>query len=129
MAENAVQITHDRRQKRQEEAYAWALNTYGERTRGTRYQAFRFLEEAMELAQTQGLKLEDLILTAEYVSARKVGETKVEIGDVALCLDILAENLGLTVDSCHADCLNRIKALDPVKCQTKDDSKIKFGLI
>lgn len=129
MADNAVQITHDHLQRRQEQAYTWAMSVYGDRTVGTRYQAFRFMEEAMELAQTQGLDLEDLILVARYVSARKVGDTKIEIGDVSLCLDILAENLGLSVDSCHADCLNRIKALDPDKCRRKDDDKIKFGLI
>lgn len=124
-----TQVTHEKRARRQEQAYAWAAETYGERTTQTRYQAFRFLEEALELAQTQGLDLADMVRTAEYVAARKVGETKVEIGDVALCLDILAENLGLSVDSCHTDCLQRIKSLDPVKCQAKDDAKVAFGLI
>jgi len=126
---NAVDVTHTHQKGRQERAYAWALATYGERTKGARYQAFRFLEEAMELCQTQGLSLEDFIRTAQYVSARKVGDTKVEIGDTALCLDILAENLGLSVDSCHASCLNRIQSLDPEKCRTKDDNKVAFGLI
>lgn len=126
---NALEITHQRLQERQARAFTWARETYGPRVENARYQAFRLLEEAMELAQTQGLGLEDFVRAAEYVSARKIGDTKTEIGDLSLCLDILAENLGLSVDSCHAGCLNRIQFLDPVKCREKDDDKIAFGLI
>lgn len=122
-------ITHERGAQRQRQAYAWALDTYGERTRGRRYQAFRFLEEALELAQNQGLSFEDMVLVAKYVSERKVGDTKIEIGDVALCLDILAENLGLSVDTCLTSCLMRIKALKPEACRAKDDAKIAYGMI
>lgn len=122
-------ITHEKGAERQGRAYQWAMQTYGERTRNRRYQAFRFLEEALELAQNQGLSFEDMVRVAKYVSDRKVGDTKVEIGDVALCLAILAENLGLSVDTCLTSCLLRIKSLDPVACRAKDDAKIAYGMI
>lgn len=124
-----AQVTHDRRGERAVKARRWAIAVYGERARGTRYQAFRFLEEALELCQTQGLTFEDMLATARYVSARKVGETQIELGDAALCLDILAENLGLSVDTAHTSCLLRIESLDPAKCRAKDDAKCQAGLI
>jgi hypothetical protein len=122
-------ITHAKGEERAKRGYAWALEVYGERTKEPRYQAFRALEEMMELCQTQGLGLQDFIRTAEYVAARKIGDTKTEIGDVRLCLDILAENLGLSVDGCYTSCLTRIQFLDPEKCRAKDDAKVEFGLI
>lgn len=122
-------VTHGKAEERQRLAYAWMLDVYGEQAKDRRIQAFRFLEEAMELAQTQGLSLEDFVRTAEYVSARPVGDTKTEIGDVRLCLDILAEGVGVSVDSCHTSCLMRIKALDPGKLRAKDAAKSAYGMM
>lgn len=124
-----LSITHDRLQERQERAFRWALETYGDRTRNARYQAFRLLEEAMELAQTQGLDFDDLVRTARWVSDRATGDTKVEVGDTAICTLIFAENLGLSFDSCLTTTMLRVKGLDPDKCRAKDDAKVKFGLI
>lgn len=127
---NVVELTHQKLAERQTRAYVWAVETYGEDlVRGTRYQALRFLEEAMELAQTQGLTLEDFITCAKYVSGRKVGDTREELGDVQVCLDIMAENLGLDLDNCHATALLHVQSLDPVKCRAKDAEKIAYGLI
>lgn len=127
---NAVEMTHDRLAARQRKAFAWAEATYGaDRVKQRRYQAFRLLEEVMELCQTQGLSLEDFVRCADYVAARKVGDTREEMGDVQVCLDIMAENLGLSLDNCHTTALNRIQGLDPVKCKLKDDGKIAAGLI
>lgn len=124
-----LSITHDRLQQRQERAYQWAMDTYGVRTRLARYQAFRFLEEAMELAQTQGLNFDDVVRVARWVHERPMGDTKEEIGDTALCLLILSENLGLSFDSCLTSTLLSVRGNDPVKSRAKDDAKIKFGLI
>ncbi|UTC29664.1 hypothetical protein BAJUN_00340 [Bajunvirus bajun] len=126
---NVVEITHDRLNKRQASAMAWVEKIYGPRVKGTRYQALRFLEEAMELAQTQGLSLEDFNMVGAYVASRPVGDTKVEIGDVTFCLDVLAENLGLSVDSCHTNALLRFRGRDESKALAKDDAKCAAGLI
>lgn len=125
-----AELTRERLSARQVKAYDWAVATYGaDRVVQRRYQAFRLLEEVMELCQTQGLSLEDFVRCGEYVAARKVGDTREELGDVQICLDILAENLGLSLDACHTTALNRIQGLDPVKCKLKDDGKIAVGLI
>jgi len=129
MSESNLSIAHDHSDERQKRSLAWAVATYGERAKGSRYQAFRFLEEALELAQTQGLNLDDFIRAARYVAERKVGQTSIEIGDVRFCLDILAENLGISVDGAHATCLNRVKGIPPEKLLEKDDAKCAAGLI
>lgn len=129
MSEGVAQIVHDRLRQRQEAAYQWALDTYGNRALGSRYQALRYLEKAMELALTQGLTVEDFHLVGRYVANKKSGDTRGAVGDLAINLLILAENKGLSVDSCLSDSLNRINALDPDACRRKDDEKIKLGLI
>lgn len=128
MASDA-QIAHEKSDERQKRGFAWALSVYGDRVRSRRYQAFRGLEEFLELVQTQGLTLEDVIRTAEYVYERPAGDTKVEFGDVRLSLDIMAENLGVSTDGCLTSTLTRIQALDPAKCLAKDDEKCRRGLI
>lgn len=126
---NAADITHEHSEARAKRAFQWANDVYGLRARNSRIVAFRMLEEAMELAQTQGLSFEDMVRVAKYVSDRRPGDTKVEIGDLRFMLDTMATNLGLSVDSCHTDTLLRVQSLDPAKCLAKDDDKIAAGLI
>ena len=124
-----AQVTHERSDERQKRALVWAKSVYGERVTDRRYQAFRFLEEACELAQAQGLNFQDMLKVLAYVDERPAGETSVEIGDVLLSVDIMSENLGLSVDGCHTDTLTRIQALDADKCRAKDEAKCAAGLI
>lgn len=113
----------------QQNAFAWALQMYGERVRNERYQAFRFLEEACELGQAMGLTRDDLIRVVDYVMARPVGTPTVEIGDVRLTLDILGEALGIDVEAAHQECLKRVAGLDPARTREKDQKKIEAGLV
>ncbi len=127
---NPIELSHTRAVERQQRSFAWAESVYGEeKVNSRRYQALRTLEEMVELVQTQGLTMEDVVRTAEWVFARKAGDTKTEIGDVVLSLNVMAENLGVSVDSCFTDTLNRVKSLDPEKCRVKDEAKVAFGLI
>ena len=116
LAEPAVQVAHDRSDGRQKAALAWAVETYGARARGRRYQAFRMLEEACELAQAQGLTFKDMLRVASYVDDRPAGDTPTEVGDLRLCLDILAENLGLSVVAVSLKKLMLEKGLDDERC-------------
>ncbi len=113
----------------QKVAFAWAVQTYGPKARARRYQALRFLEEAMELAQALGLTYDDMDYVANYVNARRIGSANVEIGDVRLSLDILAESIGLSSEQCYEDCLTRIAALDSAQTRERDEGKIAAGLI
>lgn len=110
-------------------AFAWAVQTYGEVAKKARYQAFRFLEEALELVQAMGLTKEDAIRTVEWVFSRSVGTVRVEVGDVRLSIDILAESQGVSSDDCYTACASRISDLDPAQMRAKEAAKIMAGLI
>lgn len=124
----SAQVAHTKSDERQQRAFAWAAGVYGESGMGRRVLAFRGLEEFVELVQTQGLSLDDVIRTAKYVYERPPGDTKTEIGDVRLMVDIMAEGLGVSSDSCHINCLSRIQSLDPDKCRSKENAKLAYGL-
>lgn len=110
-------------------AFHWALQTYGSAVHGVRYQAFRFIEEALELVQAMGLTKEDVSRTVEYVFARRRGDAYEEFGDVRLTLDIMAESLHISSDDAYENCLLRVAGLDILKARAKDQAKIAAGLI
>jgi hypothetical protein len=124
-------ITHAKGEERAKRGYAWALGRLRRAHQGAALSGVpRSLEEAMELCTDAGPGPARLHPhRASTWPARKIGDTKIEIGDTRLCLDILAENLGLSVDGCYTSCLTRIQFLDPEKCRAKDDAKVEFGLI
>ena len=51
--------------------------------------SFRFIEEALELAQATGLTKEEVLRVVDYVYSRPVGEPKQEVGGVMVTLAIL----------------------------------------
>lgn len=130
-AVSEVDATHAHRNGRQSWFFDWAQKAFGGEVINRRVRAFRFLEEAMELAQTQGLTLEDVYRQANYTFAREVGEVKQEIGGVTLSLYALAENLGISVDGCEADELLRVRGATPAdyaKMAAKNALKVQAGL-
>ncbi len=125
-----AQVTHERRDARQQAAFGIVRKLYGEdRVSSRRYQAIRTAEEFFELMQTQGLALEKLIDVARDVYSRPAGDTKTEVGDLLFSLDCMCENLGVSADTCHTNTIQRVAALDPAKTKAKDDAKIARGLI
>lgn len=123
-----VEVTHDHRARRQTWSYDWINKVLAKFNITRRVRAFRFLEEALELVQTQGLTLDDVIKQAAYTYGRPVGQVKEEIGATALSLYALAEDLGISVDSCEADELIRCHGLNPTKVQAKEALKREYGL-
>ena len=110
-------------------AFAWARQTYGEVVRQARYQAFRFIEEALELVQAMGLTRDDVERAVNWVFDRPRGDVHIEIGDVRLSIDILAQSQGISSDNDYDGCLDRISKLDPAAARAKDVRKIEAGLI
>lgn len=69
---------------------AWLLACFSENVaRSRRERALRFLEEAVELAQAEGLASEDAELIVSYVYGRPKGEAAQEVGGVAVTLSAL----------------------------------------
>lgn len=74
--------------------------------------AFRFVEEALELAQACGVTLEELNLLIHYTYGRPVGEVHQEVSGVGITLMALGTAHGLDVlGEIHTE-LDRVS--DPV---------------
>lgn len=108
----------------------WCADTYGvDKARSRRWQALRFLEEAIELADAEGLKMHDVFNVARFVFDKPPGNTREEIGDVAICLKVLAENADTTVEYALTDCVMRIIAMSPDRLPDSEAKKVAAGLI
>jgi len=57
--------------------------------------AFRFFEEAAELAQAMGMNREEMEACTEYVLSRPKGDLAQEVGGVAVTLDVLCAVMGI----------------------------------
>lgn len=127
-----IAITARRRKARQEAVHDWSRRVYGdEHAKSRRTLALRLLEEAFELAQTQGLDPFDEVveLARQRVASRKVGTTREEIGNVQVVVMCIAENAGLDVDACEAAEVARIHALPVDELRRKHQEKLDSGLI
>lgn len=81
-----------------------------------RERALRFLEEAMELVQAEGLTCHDAHRVITYVFNRAVGETQQEIGGVLVTLAALCWNEGIYLDVAAKQEIERIE--DPAIMET-----------
>lgn len=69
---------------------------------------FRFLEEALELAQSCGATAEDAGKLVEYVFNRPVGDPRQEVGGVEVTLAALCNAHGIDLDEAREAELNRV---------------------
>ncbi len=123
-----VQVAHNNRAARQQAVVDWGLRVFGDDAPDRRNLALRFLEEAMELVQTQGLSPHDVGVVAARVFNRPVGDIKNEIGGVQVALYCHAGELGLDVDSCEATEVVRIHTIPAERFQAKQIEKKVQGL-
>lgn len=113
----------------QSEYLGWALDIFPrEQVIDRRERAIRFLEEAQELAQTQGVTEDDNARLGRRVWSRPVGEVWQEIGGAQFCLFSLAENLGMSAISCAEQDLFRVKSMDPEHFRRKNAEKVVDGV-
>lgn len=113
----------------QADDYNWALGAYGEVVNGKRYQGLRFIEECFELIQTLGITRDDINTVADYVYSRETGSSTIEIGDVKVCLNILATVLHKSVAQCREEVHKKLALRSPEELMAKDKRKMEVGLI
>jgi hypothetical protein len=109
----------------QENVADWIVKCFGiQALESRRERALRFIEEAIELAQSSGLTNTDVKIMSDYVFNRIPGDVDNEIGGVCVTLNGLASNLGYNVKDCFVKELIRINKSDFVeKVQRKQNSK------
>lgn len=85
-------------QKRPQQIYAWATSVFGPVATFTDERVKRFVEEAIEVAHSCGLKEHFIETITSRVYDRKRGDTAQEIGQAQMTLECLAESIGLSAD-------------------------------
>lgn len=77
----------------------WMLACFGPQVAADKTErTWRFIEEALELAQAQGATSRDVCTLVDYVFARPVGEAHQEVGGVLLTLAALCDAVGLDME-------------------------------
>lgn len=76
----------------QQDVASWMLATFGLAVQRDKTERnYRFLEEALELAQAGGCTREDTLRLVDYVYTRPPGSVRGEIGDVMVTLAALTD--------------------------------------
>lgn len=109
----------------QERVSAWLLTCFSRTLAMTKKErAQRFLEEALELVQAEGLTWKDCDLMVNYVFGRPAGETRQEVGGVAVTLAALCWNAEVDLEDAAFAEIERIEHPDMIdKIRRKQASK------
>lgn len=109
----------------QERVADWVSSCFGETSGGNgKERAFRFVEEALELAQAAGVTPSDVVRLVNYVYARETGDPYQEVGGVLLTLAALCAAIGLDLDAAGEAELERVwTKIDAIRAKnaTKPD--------
>ena len=121
------------RDHRQRIVHDWAVKTFGmpppnaeitwrqERVR-------RLLEEAIELAQAEGITFLGVSRLADHVFSKPRGEPVAEAGAVGLTLLAYCEAAGISADGAEMNELDRVLAMPAAEHRVRRDAKIAAGV-
>lgn len=87
--------------------------------------ALRFLEESLELVQTQGIGADKVLQVVEHVYSRPVGQQTQEVGGVMVTLAALCAANGMDMGQCAETEISRVEGKVEV-IRAKHNSKPKF---
>lgn len=112
---------------RQKKVLDWAVENFGVIATNRDERAARLIEEAVEVAQAEGVPLEIVQRIVERIYSRPPGELSQEIGGLAITLDALAENAGLDVTVEAERELERITSKSKEWWTKKHAEKVEAG--
>ena len=112
---------------RQRKVLAWAVENFGFIAKNRDERAVRLAEEAIEVAQAEGVPLDVVMTVAQRVYSRPAGDLRREVGGVAITLDALAENAGLSVSEEADRELARVLSKDKDWWTRKHGEKVRAG--
>lgn len=105
----------------------WAIETFGNVARNRDERAARLVEEAVELAQAEGVPLAVIERIGRHVYSKPPGDPIAELQGVALTLDACAENLGDTVAAATERELARVRSRSVSEWKQRHDAKVAAG--
>ncbi len=116
------------RDRRQSHVYAWARSTFGEDAAVPNERAYRFLEEALELVQAEGISAADVALLTVHVFQKPKGEPEQEAGGVGVTLLAYCESKGFSAEQAERLEAERVFAIDPVYFRRRHNVKADAGV-
>jgi hypothetical protein len=106
----------------------WTRETFGDAVFNGRERALRFLEEAIELVQAEGLTAADVARVLDHVYAKPPGEIRQEIGGVGITLLGYCAAKGVSADDSECAEAARVFAVDPAYFRQRHDAKARAGI-
>jgi len=117
------------RNERQTTAAQWAARCFGRAVvEDRRERVTRILEEAIELAQAEGLEADTVARLTRRVYAKPPGDPTQELGGLGVCVLVYAEATGVSADAIEAGEVEAILARDPGYFRERQNAKAALGL-
>lgn len=90
--------TMNTRDERQQRVYEWVRTTFGLANQDAHERALRFFEEAVELAQAEGVPENELVRIVQHVCAKPAGRPEQEAGGAGTTLLAYCASKGFSAD-------------------------------
>ncbi|WP_407529244.1 hypothetical protein [Methylobacterium oryzisoli] len=118
----------EHRDVRQEQMRAWVTRNWGAPAMNRQERVERLLEEAMELAQAEGLSTHRIHTIMLHVFSKPRGEPAQEVGGVSNCLLAYCAAAGLSADDCEVTEMARILNKTPEHFRARHQAKVDAGM-
>lgn len=116
------------RDARQGQIYDWVRRTFGTSTLSATERALRFIEEALELVQAQGIPAERVRAVLDHVYGKPPGSINQEVGGVGVTLLGYCAACGISADAEEFEEMRRVFAIDPAHFRQRHDVKARAGI-
>jgi hypothetical protein len=119
----------DNRDSRQHIVYEFVNRTFGVTSNKSVHERIaRFIEEAIELAQSEDFDVDELKHIVDYVYSKPKGERNQEVGQVSITLLAYCEAVNISADAEEIKELNRILSLDAEYFRRRHQIKVNVGI-
>jgi hypothetical protein len=116
------------RDVRQKRIFEWVESTFGHAASVPRERALRLLEEAVELAQAEGLSIGHVQGVVDHVFSKPPGAPEQEAGGVGVTLLAYCASKRISADEEEARETARVLAIDPSYFRARHNKKADAGI-
>jgi len=110
------------------DVFRWVRDTFGEATFNPRERVLRFLEEAIELAQAEGIEYVQAMRVLGHVYEKPSGDPALEVGGVGVTLLAYCASKGVWADETERKEVTRVFAIDPTYFRERHNAKAAAGI-
>lgn len=113
---------------RQTRVLTWVSDTFGAIATDQHERCARFIEEAIELAQSVGMPGSRVTALVDHVYSRPAGEARQEAGGVGITLLALCEVIGVSADGAEQAEFARVLSIDRERFRARQNVKADAGV-